>query len=97
MSYLDNGLVRLGVNLDLGGSIKTQTTAVVFWRSGGKPYSSEMSTNFPVIGDGRFRVYEVNLAGHPLYRGVIAGLRIDPVVSAEPGASVRIKSITLGK
>jgi hypothetical protein len=71
-----------------------QKTATVFWRSGDKPFAEAMSATFPIIGDGQSRVYEVNLASHPLYQGVISGLRIDPVAAAEQDASVRIKSIS---
>ncbi|MCY2931406.1 MAG: hypothetical protein NTV86_18340 [Planctomycetota bacterium] len=74
-----------------------QKTAQVFWRQGDKPFAADRCLDVPIIGDGRERVYEVNLAAHHQYKGIITGLRIDPVASAEKDAFVRVKAISLGR
>jgi hypothetical protein len=89
---------ELAPRLRIEAAFRTaQKSAQVFWKTSDHPFSGDLSTSFAIEGDGNFRVYEVKLAGHPRYKGVITGLRIDPAGSAEKGASVRVKSVSLTK
>jgi hypothetical protein len=72
-----------------------QKQACIFWQTHADPRCSEERTSkFEIIPDGEYRTYEVNLADSPHYRGVIAGLRFDPVPSGQPGDFVKLKSIS---
>ena len=76
----------------------TQQQAQVFWKSfDDRGFSNEKSLTFPIQGDGRFRVYQVDLSSSPLYHGAITGLRFDPVPNGAKGEFVRVKSITMAK
>ena len=75
-----------------------RTNATVFWRSFGKKgFDATRAQNFPVRPDGRFHRYKIRLAESPAYRGVILQLRLDVVPVGDKTASVRLKSVTLGK
>jgi len=45
----------------------------------GKEFPPDCKIRVPVKNDGQFRTYEVDLASLPAYKGVIAGLRLNPV------------------
>ena len=55
-----------------------------------KPFDWPARVPFPVEGDGRLRVYAVQLADHPAYRGAMRGLRLLLPPSADP---CRVRSI----
>ncbi len=75
-----------------------QSEGRIYWaRTDAQSFSEERSLPLAIIGDGKFRKYTVNLAASPEYRGSIVAFRWDPVPGGEPGASVRIKSISLTK
>ena len=46
---------------------------------------------------GRFRTYVVDLASSPNYKGVITGLRFDPVFAGAPGNMVEVAYISYRK
>lgn len=68
--------------------------AQVFWSRLDKPWFEESrSVRFKVIPDGKFHRYTVKLSASPEYKGVITGLRFDPVDKGNPGGEVRIRKI----
>jgi hypothetical protein len=50
-----------------------------------------------IVPDGAYRTYALRLADSPEYKGVITGLRYDPVASGATGEWVRVKSIGFEK
>jgi len=74
-----------------------ETTGQVFWKTheSGNKYAGNIA--FPVVGDGKFRVYEIDLSKSPKYTGAITGLRFDPVNKGSTGSYIRIKSISFKK
>jgi len=89
---------ELAPRLRIEAAFRTdQESAQVFWKRSDQPFSADLRTSFAIEGDGEFRVYEVELAGHPQYKGIITGLRIDPGGSAHKDASVSVKSVALTK
>ena len=75
-----------------------QTTAEVFWLTrDGPAFSAERRVTFPLINDGRFHTYEVDLAASPAYRGKITLLRFDPVLTGTPGDYVEVRFISFRK
>ncbi len=52
---------------------------------------------FPIIPDGEFRTYEVDLSACPSYRGKIRRLRFDPVEAGRAGETVDVEFISAGK
>jgi hypothetical protein len=65
--------------------------AQLFWATTIMPVSEANSIRFPVAGDGVVREYRVDLNQSRRWRGVITGVRFDPV--ARPGVRVLIESI----
>jgi hypothetical protein len=49
---------------------------------------------FEIKPGGQFHVYEVDLAASPEYRGVITGIRFDPVEAGSKDEWVKVKSIS---
>jgi len=73
-----------------------QSNASVRWQTlDRKGFVGTQKKCFPVVPDGQFRRYEVNLSASPKYVGIITQLRLD-VLSASQPAHVRLKSVTLG-
>ncbi len=69
--------------------------AAVFWKRHDDPdFGRPKSVTFDVAPDGKYRVYEVDLASSPEWRGTITGLRLDPGPPGEPGDVVRIRTIS---
>lgn len=56
-------------------------------------FSPESRVEFPVKGDGRYYLYAIRLSGNKFYHGSIAQLRIDPVLTGQRGARVKIRSV----
>jgi len=73
----------------------SQPHATILWTRFDQPiFSKTQSMDFSLIPDGKFHVYEVNLASSAEYRAMITGLRFDPVPSGSPGDYIRIRSIS---
>ena len=70
------------------------TSAAIFWAGPGEDFSEARVLSFPVVGDGKFRTYAVDLSSHPAYRGVINRLRFDPGDGGVAGAYVEIGRIS---
>ncbi len=72
-----------------------QNQAQLFWKTHAEQhFNGGKSKTFTVQTDGKYRTYEIDLAGLPEYKGVITGLRLDPVFSGSKGDGVKIKSIS---
>jgi hypothetical protein len=73
-----------------------QKQGVVMWQPHGQPgFSPANMTAFPLIADGEFHRHVITLSSIPAYRGGMLRLRIDPVVSAEAGAWMKVRSVRL--
>ena len=57
----------------------------VFWAGPLAAMSEATSATISTVGDGQFHDYEIDLAQHPHWRGVITALRLDP--ASEPGVT----------
>ncbi len=68
--------------------------AEVFFAGPDGVFTSQRRLAVTVIPDGEIRSYEVDLAAHPLYSGVITRLRFDPVHTQTPGDAVDLYAIT---
>jgi hypothetical protein len=105
MTYLDNGEVRIGMDLALGG-------AVTYISSKDHPgniinsadlerqiqigkYDAKKSLHLELKPDGKFHAYHLDLGSLPEYRGLITGLAIEPVRQPSPGEEMAIRSIVL--
>lgn len=74
----------------------SQKQGVVMWQGlDEKGFSGNHIATFPVQGDGGFHRIVIRLAEHAGYRGTLTRLRIDPVGQAEPGASMKLRSVRL--
>lgn len=63
-----------------------RATGQLFWQtSSNSAFSEARSLRFPVIPDGQFRTYELNLAASNSYAGLITSLRFDPALSGQSG------------
>ncbi|QHW00809.1 hypothetical protein [Spirosoma endbachense] len=75
------------------------TTARIVWR---KPEDYDFldgpdrQIDFPIVGDGKFRTYEVNLSGHSGWSGLINQIcLLNPQNNLEKGSNMRLKSVTV--
>jgi hypothetical protein len=64
----------------------------LYFAAGGKPIVADSRQGFAVEG-GAFHEYIVDVRHHPLWRGVVTAIRIDP--PGEPGDAIAIQSIAL--
>ena len=72
-----------------------RATGQLFWETNGAGGLSEArSARFPVLADGQFHTYELNLAASNNYSGLITQLRLDPAFNGEPGDFVDVKAIS---
>lgn len=72
-----------------------QSTAELYWSRHDAPgFAAERSVRFDVQPDGKRRVYAIDLAASPEYRGLIAGIRLDPVASGGPREFVEVFSLS---
>ena len=63
-----------------------RATGQLFWQtSNSGSFSEARSIRFPIVPDGQFRTYEINLAASNSYTGLITRLRLDPAVSGQNG------------
>ncbi len=68
--------------------------AEVFFKTAAEPdFSPEKKVTLPLIPDGQYRVYSVDLSQAAGYRGGITGLRFDPLPEGRSGTIVRLRSI----
>lgn len=66
----------------------------VFWTRPDNPNFNETCVRtFNITADGKYRDYLFDLSESPEYRGVITGLRLDPVTDGLPGSYAHIKKI----
>jgi hypothetical protein len=74
----------------------TERRAQLFWGApgGGYPFSELRSLHFPVVADGRFHTYRIELADLGTWYGPVTGLRLDPVDDAQPGGWVDLTCIS---
>lgn len=72
-------------------SSKARDILQLFWCPLNAPFREEASAKVEVIADGEFHTYRLNLAAHPLWRGLVAGLRLDPCTT--PNAEIRLDSL----
>lgn len=71
-------------------------TALLFWQHhGAKAPVPENRIRFPIVPDGKFRCYEIDLREASTYDGPMVRLRLDPADSGRPSDFVRIRSIRL--
>ncbi len=78
--------------------VSPHARAKVFWRTLDEPnFVEKNSATFEVNGDGEFREYRVRPGDSPNWRGTVIQLRIDPVPAGAQDASMRVKSVLLGK
>ena len=85
--------------LYIRAAFKTNSPAVRFiWRKPGEIDFFDMPTrtlDIPVINDGQFRTYEINLRGAAGWDGVISQISLSPAdTRPQRGSTVRIRSIT---
>jgi hypothetical protein len=68
-----------------------------YWTTLGDPvygFSEAKTIRFTVIPDGQVHTYELDLAAHPEYKGLITAIRFDPLAASEPGGKVEVYSIS---
>jgi hypothetical protein len=73
-----------------------EKNAQLFWSTFGDRAAAH-HVDFPVTADGAYHTYAVRLADSKEYRGVIAGLRLDPVSAGKAGEWVKVESIGFEK
>lgn len=89
--------------LHIEAAFKTrQKKALVAWtaydgKNHNPVFDPDNSLHFDIVGDGRFRSYEVKLFSSESYRGAMSYLFFRPSLKSEQGGWVKIKRIRLGK
>ncbi|HEV2328313.1 MAG TPA: hypothetical protein VGY56_05945 [Verrucomicrobiae bacterium] len=67
----------------------------VFWETDGTGgWSEARSVTFPVVADGQFHTYAVNLAASKYYKGLITQFRFDPAYNGQAGDFVKVAAIS---
>lgn len=74
-------------------------SAQLFWSAigdtvAGDTFNATQSLNFTIIADGQYRVYELNVANHAHWTGLIKQLRLDPVTSGGAGDYIYLRSVS---
>ena len=73
-----------------------QKQATIMWQPHGQNgFASAHLASFNIVADGESHRHIIHLATDPAYQGGMVRLRFDPVGGAEPGAWMKLKSITL--
>lgn len=82
--------------LHLDAAFRTKhSTAELYWSRHDAPgFAAERSVRFEVQPDGERRIYTIDLAASPEYRGLIAGIRLDPVASGGLAEFVEVFSFS---
>jgi hypothetical protein len=86
-STADYGGVRIRLRATHGGG------AQLFFAAGGHGASAASCADFMVLGDGEFHDCLIDLRRHPLWRGTVTALRIDP--PGQVGDRIEIASVVL--
>lgn len=87
---------ELIINSSYSANIGNNSAQVFFNAEGlGPKFDEQHSVSFPIIADGKFHAYKVNLSPNPQYKGAMFGIRFDPIASGKPGAYVEIASISV--
>lgn len=84
---------RLRLRMRLQALERFEDVAQVFWATQTIGESEATSVRFPVVVDGQWREYTLNLGENPRWRGVVTRLRLDPCTRA--GVRVQIALIEL--
>lgn len=79
-------------SLNIRMRVSKGSMAEVFWATEEHHISEATKMSFRIIPDGAFHEYTIPVAQHPLWRGVITQLRLDPTNVA--GAEIEIQKIT---
>lgn len=88
------GTLRLRLRVeDLGGATGEDQAQVFFGTDDAPDFTESASVVFPVVTDGEFHEYELDMAGLDEWRGTIVTLRLDP--GSRPDVSVEIDWIEL--
>lgn len=72
-------------------------SAQIFWSIPGEGFSPARVATFPVLTDGAFHTYEVDLSNVAGYSGQITGIRFDPVDQGTSGEYVEIQYVSYRK
>jgi len=89
--YVVRSLLRVAgdrhQSLRLGLRVTAGSTGQLYWTTETSPAFDEQKTvRFPIIPDGRFHEYRIELGQQPAWRGqTITGLRLDPSSGARSG------------
>lgn len=79
------------------------TTARLAWRIPGEPDIFDIATrvvDFPIIGDGQYRTYEIDMSGRPGWEGIIQQIQFTyspEQIQYENGSTFRLRSLTVTK
>lgn len=84
--------VALEVKIAIASS-RPEEILQLYWATPSAPYREEASARTHVTADGTLRVYRIELASHPMWRGWVTGLRLD--TGSTPDATVKIDQIRL--
>lgn len=74
-----------------------QTVGQLFWATddvGGGYFQETQSVLVPVVADGQFHTYDVDLRAVPTYHGLISQLRFDPIGNGDAGDYVDVAFIS---
>jgi hypothetical protein len=77
-------------------SAGTPTTAQLFWEkeNGASAMSEAQSYSLPLINDGQYHLYTLDLSKNASWTGQISRLRFDPVYNGTTGDYVKVSAIT---
>lgn len=78
-------VVEITMKMDEGSA------ATLYWATSDSPLREQNSSYFPVLPDGQFHVYRLELGRHPHWQGEVVQLRIDP--NNVPGSQIEIASV----
>ncbi len=74
------------------------TNARLYWKTSEEnSFTNDKSVSFNLRPDGQYYYYEIDLSSCQHYKGVITGLRLDPVTTGNKGDYIEIKSISWRK
>ena len=73
-----------------------QTNGTIFWQNFGQDrFGEDKMLPFPVIGDGSFHRYQINLKSSPSFHGQLIRLRIDPIPRGEKGDWMKVREVRI--
>lgn len=72
-----------------------RATGQLYWETNNSGVMTESaSVSFPVIPDGQFHTYELNMSSNRYYHGLITQLRFDPAIRGDAGDYVDLVAIS---